>query len=409
MRKLEILLAFPLIMMAFKSNLLPQPELSGYLKFLTYINLFGETKNSFEKSGTRLQLNFSSSYGISSFRSTINVDTYTGRKEITSINPVEFYLDLNLKPLKLRIGRQFVFWGKNEWGSPTDVITPWDYENISSEIEDYRIPQTIIQGQTEFKGIRIQAIINPIFSPNKISFPSNNFIQFEKEKLPEKKLSNSEFGSKFSFQIEGWDISLSGWRGFDKFPSIYFSFDPIQNILKASPVYKRIDMIGFDVEKTWGSYGIKAEFSYNRTEDKNGKNIFVNNPHIKYLIGLDWMPTEKLNFQAQYLREELLKFDYELEKLEWQRMGISNRIPEKITDYGVIIAKWNPGDYLSLQWINVRNLKSKDWLGLFLGSYEIQDALKLITGFVIFEGDKGTTFGNLKNSSRGFIELKYSF
>lgn len=406
MRKLKIFLLFIFL---FNLNLFAQPDISGYVKFLSYINISGENKYFFERNGTRLQLKISSSVGMASFFSSINMDAQKGRKEEISLNPVEFYIDLNIQPLKFRIGRQFVFWGKNEWNSPTDVIIPWDYENISSEIEDYRIPQTMINGIAEVKRIKIQGVFNPIFTPNKISFQSTPFIKFEKEELPEKRISNFEFGGKISFNIKGWDFSFSSWNGFDKFPSIYFSFDPIQKILKATPKYERLKMFGFDLEKMWGSYGLKGEFSYNQTEDKNGKNIFIKNPHIKFLIGFDWLPTEKLNLQVQYLKEELLKLNIEEEKIEWLKIGAPPKIPEKIIDYGVVIARWNPSDYSSLQLVNVRNLKSKDWLGLLLGTYEIQDALKFISGFVLFKGKKGTTFGNLKESSRFFLELKYSF
>lgn len=406
MRKLKIFLLFILL---FNLSLFAQPDIFGYVKFLSYINISGGNKYFFERNGTRLQLKFSSSLGMASFFSSININAYRGRKEEISLNPVEFYIDLNIRLLKFRIGRQFIFWGKNEWNSPTDVIIPWDYENISSEIEDYRIPQTMIQGIAEVKGIKIQGVFNPIFNPNRLSFQSTPFIQFEKEVLPEKKISNSEFGGKISFNIRGWDFSFSSWRGFDKFPSVYFSFDQIQKILKATPKYERLKMFGFDLEKMWGSYGLKGEFSYNQTEDKDGKNIFIKNPHVKYLIGFDWLPTERLNLQVQYLREELLKLNIEEEKIGWLKIGAPPKIPEKMADYGVIIVKWNPSDFLSFQLVNVRNLKSKDWLGLLLGTYEIQDALKFISGFVLFEGGKGTTFGNLKDSSRFFIELKYSF
>ncbi len=406
MRKLKISLLFSLL---FNLNLFAQPDISGYIKFLSYINISGGNKYFFERNGTRLQLKFSASSGIASFLSTINIDAYKGRKEDILLNPVEFYIDLNLNLLKLRIGRQFIFWGKNEWNSPTDVIIPWDYENISSEIDDYRIPLTMIQGIAEFKGIKIQGVFNPIFTPNRLSFQSTPFIQFEKEELPEKKISNSEFGGKLSFNIKGWDFSFTSLNGFDKFPSVYFSFDPIHKILKATPKYERFKMSGFDLEKMWGSYGLKGEFSYNQTEDKDGKNIFIKNPHLKFLFGFDWLPTEKLNLQIQYLREELMKLNIEEEKIGWLKIGAPPKIPEKTTDYGVVIARWNPSDYSSLQLVNVRNLKSKDWLGLLLGTYEIQDALKFIGGFVLFQGKKGTTFGNLKESSRFFLELKYSF
>lgn len=400
---------FAILFILLSINLFSQPDISGYLKFFSYLNIYGQNKYFFEKNGSRLQLKLSASSHKASFFSSFNIDAYKGRKEDVNLNPVEFYIDLDFSPLKLRIGRQFVFWGKNEWGSPEDVIIPWDYQNITSEIEDYRIPLTMVQGIMEVKGVRFQAILNPLFSPNKISFQSTPFIKFEREELPEKKLSNSEFGGKLSFNIKGWDVSLSGWKGFDKFPSLYFSFDPVERIPVVSPKFKRFKMVGFDIEKIWGSYGIKGEFSYNMTEDKDGKNIFIKNPHLKFLVGFDWLPAEKLNLQIQYLREELLKFNPQDETKDWLKMGFPPKVPEKIIDYSVLIARWNPSDFTSFQLVNVRNLKSKDWLGLLLGTHEIQDALKFTGGFVVFHGEKGTTFGNLKDSSRFFIELKYSF
>ena len=41
--------------------------------------------------------------------------------------------------LDLSVGKQYVFCGQTDWVNPTDLFTPWDYVNISSELEDYRV------------------------------------------------------------------------------------------------------------------------------------------------------------------------------------------------------------------------------------------------------------------------------
>ena len=195
---------------------------SGYLKFFAHPNL--NKPYPFDRLGTRLQLKFSGSYSDKAdFFSALDFNLEeTKIKESANeprsagmqIYPVETYIDFYLSDIDIRIGNQFIFWGKTDWINPTDNINPWNYKNISAEIEDYRIPVTAVKVDYYFlNNWTLESVWVPHFLPNKIPFNFPDSIAHlpveTSNVLPQNKFANSEFGFRLSSRIFNIDYSLS--------------------------------------------------------------------------------------------------------------------------------------------------------------------------------------------------------
>jgi hypothetical protein len=331
------------------------------------------------------------------------------------VTPVEAYVDFFSELADVRLGRQFIFWGKTDWINPTDNINPWDYQNITAEIEDYRLPVLAAKADIYLGNTDVQLVWLPKFEPNRIPMAIPDSIAglpvyHLPEALPENKPENSEAGLRLSASAFHVDYSFSYYYGFEKNPTVRLQMVPVQGRFVHSVSYARQHVFGFDFVTTFNKLALKGEGAWFLTGDRDGKDIFAENPYIKYVLGADYNFSDRLSLNAQFVQIIRLKYDRAYEeqtRLSWH-MPLNN-VPEQYVQSlsGRVQYRWN--DFLSLQFISVMNLKDSDYFILPIVSYAYADGINLYLGATLFGGPKDSPFGRSKNSSRAFAELKYSF
>jgi len=403
----------------------------GYTKWFAHPNLNAPYR--FDRLGTRLQLNFSKQVGQRfNFYSAMDFNFEDARETglagesraaAMQVYPVETYIDYYGQAFDLRLGKQFIFWGTTDWINPTDNINPWDYKNISAEIEDYRIPVNAAKLDIYVGNSRLEGVAVFHFLPNKmpLRFPAQMGsvpVQVQAAQLPETKVKNIEFGFRFSSQIAGLDYSLSYFRGFSKFPSLIFEPQfrygppgPMES-LQIIPRYDRIQVFGADWVTTRGKLAFKGEGAYFRTVDTGGDDPFVENPHIKYVLGIDYYPRDDLTVNFQFVHLLRLRYNMAGERTAWLRMGMPEseiRVPEKSEKSVSARLQYQPFDFGSLQLIGVLNLKDRDFFLLPIFNYQLADGVNVYCGATLFRGPADSPFGRNKPYSRAFVEVKYSF
>jgi len=413
------ILTLLLILLSFININSQSLNIGGYSKIFIHPNL--NPPYPLDKAAARLQLKLSGSLGSSAyFYSAIdfNYDAITSNAKEMQIYPVENYIDLYFDLMDIRLGNQFIFWGKTDWINPTDNINPWDFKNITAEIEDYRIP--VIAAKFDFyflENFPIEFVWVPRFKPNVIPMElPEKMGPFDVEVLPDElpanKFINSEYGIKISSQISGIDFSLSYYNGFDKFPSLISRTSFSNSVPKIffQSKYFRENILGFDFITTFKKFALKGEGAYFATRDSDGKNIFIENPHFKYVLGLDFIASNKLTLNFQFIQNLRFKFDEEYEKSYRISHGIPlNDIPSaKETSLSTMI-KYSLTDFINLRFISVVNLPDQDSFLLPILDYNFADNINIYCGGTIFTGKASTTFGKSKKYSRGFFEIKYSF
>ncbi len=392
----------------------------GYVKFFAHPNLNSPYR--LDKLGTRLQLKAQGSaseavdfFTAIDFNNDLADSLNPGKMRIY---PVESYIDLFLVDwLDIRIGNQFIFWGTTNWINPTDNINPWDYVNISAEVEDYRVPVTA--AKFDFypsDSFTLEFVWLPVFQANKIPIELPDrmgplAVNLNSPELPETKLANSQFAFRLSSSLPWFDYSLSYFHGYDKNFSLYSETMFGQNPqIFFTPKYEKIDIFGADFVTTFDKFALQGEGAFFKTTDKDGKNIFVENNHLKYVLGADYYFSDKVTLNLQFIQN--IRFNYDKtteEKARTQNGMPPDTAPDKTEQSASAMLKINSGDFFTVQIISVVNLKDKDFFLLPILNYNLADAVNLYCGATIFSGKESSPFGRNKKYSRFFLELKYGF
>ena len=405
-----------------------QTRIGGYLKFYHHNNTVSPQRIS--KTGIRLQMNIRKTFGdrgelFSSFDFDANdlrffSNGFNARGSELQIYPVEAYVSLYFPMVDVRLGKQFIFWGKTDWINPTDNINPWDYENISSEIEDYRLPVTALKTDWYIGPIILEADWMPVFLPDRIPIKTGTLQQGNLQRhiptivavppvYPAPTLQHSQAAFRLMHSIWGIDYSLSFYSGFDHQFSMISHYRSATNKLTLIPEYKPLHVIGGDFQKTFGRWGIKGEGAYFRTADPNGTNPEIANPHFKYVLGNDWTASDRLSFTFQWVQDIQEKYNRSLEEEAARLNPMHPEVPDRLTSSVSGVLKWNPFDYLTSQFIGVLNLKDKDSFVLGFLSYEPADAIRFTLGGLLFTGPANSPFGRMNKEDKVFVEVKLSY
>ncbi len=366
-------------------------DFTGYMKFYAHESLV--SPYGFSKLGSRFQLNMKKSTDKIDFFSSIDFDLRATDAEERGLKiyPVEAYITFHWKAADLRLGRQFIFWGKTDWINPTDNITPWDYTNITAEIEDYRLAVDAAKLDLYFGDSSLELVLVPFFRPNNLGME----VAGAQEQLPEQKPENWQEGLRFSSEVSGLNFSLSYWRGFDLYPSVVPAPETSALVIK----HPRQQVFGADFDYAFGSFVLKGEGAYFLTEDRDGTDPFTKNPFLHYVLALEWAASPQLTADLQFIEKRVLK---------WHE-GLMSPFEEKTSRSASLVLTYKKEGYWKFQLISVYNFKDGDYFLLPIFTYEFADGVNIYLGATVFHGPAESPFGRLKDSSRAFLEVKYSF
>lgn len=387
-----------------------QPNINGYVKGFAYMHPADQT---FSRLGTRFQTRFSNEWGAKvGYLATLNfqvdrtqsypdsvtvgTDPLGQRRSGFDIYPVEFYADLHLRRADIRIGQQYIFWGATDWVNPTDIINPWDYEHISSEIEDYRLPVTAVSAKYYWREFTIQGVWIPLFTPAVMPLPEGTTVHY-----PDVSYTDPQFGLRVTSYVGATDISISAYRGYDALPEIRTIVDTstLPPAVNLEAKYYPITMLGFDFARTFDQVALKGEAAWCGTEDNDGRDPDIKNPFLKSVVGLDYNPSNKWSINAQYIIDHQLKY---------QAAYVNDDEDETTYSLSTRIA-WEPIDFVTSQVISVYNLADQDLFTLGFISWELADAFHVTLGTVLFQGPEDSIYGQMDSADQWFVELKRSF
>lgn len=408
------------------------PRFGGYVKGYAFEH--AQDPYALSRAGTRLQLSVwggsgspASYYAAVDFQleSRMLGDGEVRRGAAFDVYPVEMYLNLSKGPLELRIGQQFVFWGRTTWVNPTDVLTAWDYENMASEIEDYRIaPPAVRLNWYLVDELMLDLVWVPVFVPSRVPMAA----PAEMGGLPVTDLGsdrpaatpgNGELGARLSQAVSSWafDWSVSAYRGFEKTPVVEVA-PVLSDTTPPHPTgftwqkrWERLTMLGADLAKALGPFVVKAEGAYKRGEDREGTDVTRKNDRLEYVAGIDWTLSQDVSLGAQYIGRTLLAYDRQDELDAWQTLGGAPPfVDAAVTHEASLRLDVKVMEGLGLQALGLYDLTYEDFFVLAFASWDAADALKLYAGTVLFGGaDPATPYARQADYSQVFVELKYSF
>ncbi len=370
------------------------------------------------------------------------IENLEQEKDSGVVDVREFYLDIFLDSLDIRIGRQFVVWGVITGVRIVDEINPMDFrELILLDLLDYRIPLWMFRADYFLAGTSFQFLWIPELSFHKPAPRGSEWELLQDVRdidgnllvtYPEENFENSEVGFRVQRMIGMTELSLSYLYTWDDFPVIFrrapvdagVAIDP-----QFFPVYTRIHMYGGTFQRPFFNQVIKGELAYvtgkyfgTADADRDG-DLFLDDlgelqrDHIRWGLALDF---------------NIWRTDFSFGVTQWFILDYAIEIiqDEFDTSWNIFIRKELPErravlSLLGIGLVNMEEVYLKPKI-----TFDVTDRFQLGVGAdifwgkpsrqgVAFEGGRPTNlieidqrsqfFGNFRHNDRLFVEFKYAF
>ena len=316
----------------------------------------------------------------------------------------EAYFDWRGEKLALRVGRQISAWGKADDVQIVDILCPQDESSLYSDYQDnrlgidtVRLPYIGESTQTDFYWI-------PFFTPSTLPLAEGNplndvmFGSFDNAPgsysdfdRPDRDLSSSEYGARFSAYLPSFDFSLYGFYGWDDMP--FYTAD-------MNGKYKRMAMVGADAAIPAGDFVFRLEsafFPQRYIQASEGGTRQRN--QIMALGGVDWTPAGGWTITAQYVADIVTGSDSPLDRHTYEHLATLS-VEKPFLNETILLS----GSFA----MDLRYFSTNTELVM---EYKLTDSITLsMTGEFYFAGpDKDGEFGSYKDLSCIILKGKYSF
>lgn len=316
----------------------------------------------------------------------------------------EAYFDWRGEKLALRVGRQISAWGKADDVQIVDILCPQDESSLYSDYQDNRLGIDAVRlsyigesTQTDFYWI-------PFFTPSTLPLAEGNplndvmFGSFDNAPgsysdfdRPDRELSSSEYGARFSAYLPSFDFSLYGFYGWDDMP--FYTAD-------MNGKYKRMAMVGADAAIPAGDFVFRLEsafFPQRYIQASEGGTRQRN--QIMALGGVDWTPAGGWTITAQYVADIVTGSDSPLDRHTYEHLATLS-VEKPFLNETILLS----GSFA----MDLRYFSTNTELVM---EYKLTDSITLsMTGEFYFAGpDKDGEFGSYKDLSCIILKGKYSF
>ena len=364
----------------------------------------------------------------------------------------EGYLVLNRGPVRLRIGKQIIRWGKTDQISPVDNLNSQDMRLfIIPSYEDRKIPNWMADVEFFKKNVRLEAVIIPFVEPNEVYFFDRNYSVFKQLKkssayyldkypmlpaqriylknyvdsletnkdIPDKTLENFQGGVRIGFSFENLDVAVSYLNNFD--PNPYIKYFPVsgirikedfsgENVLTQLPflkienkdveaTYIRRNIYGVEFEGGVGDFGIRGELAYfDKTVFLTESLTSIQRSNLWYVLGIDYTGEDDLYLNVQLSHSHIFNYTDPILYFKEDNVSILGELSK-----GFFAGDWKLG------------IKSSYFLSdfsYFINPYIVCKRipnLDIELGSFVYGGDRDTLLGQYDPMDEIYIKLKYYF
>lgn len=405
-------------------------ELNGYLRSSLYLGKVPERNLADIKSGygefsLKLRASkpgFGDAHAEVRFRRGMEFDA-----SLSEFNLREAYVNAYIGPLDFRVGHQIVVWGRADGINPTDNITPKNMLARSPVEDDRREANFLLRSFLHLHPLRLELIWVPFFKSSVIPtslFPFPPGLTLDEPVYPGARIKNGAAAARLNLELPSFDGSLSYFNGHLPFPGLNYRIgepafpSPSVSIF---PQSYRIHVFGADFSTTIaGSFGIRGEVAYKKPHKDYRSFIYIPNPELHYVLGLDREFPGNFSIILQYIGRFV--FDYyplaqPLDPMAWTvyEIALKNRLLA-FQQYEVSHSLssrlgWNLlNETLNLELVWMANFTSRENLFRPRLAYDITDALTFTVGGEAYFGPHDTLFGLIDSHlSSVFAELRISF
>jgi len=335
------------------------------------------------------------------------------REDETSGALREAYLNVNLGPVDLSVGKQIIAWGRADRINPTDNLTPKNFTLLVPDDDDQRLGTPAVKATYYLAGVSFTGVWLPDFESDTIPIKRPPPLFRLHRRKPDPTLN--QWAVKLEQTEKTVDWSLSYFDGLDPFPDLGIGKVNLSRVdLHFSN--HRIRVIGADTATTLGRYGLRAEAAYTFTGNPAGKNRAIKNPFFFLVVGGDRTFFDYLNFNVQYLLRVVVNYRSPFKIADPVESGVAL---QQATQTNQLDRLQHGGSLrISDKWFN--ETLEGELAGVFFftrGDYAIRpkltyaftDRWKGALGADFFRGPRRSFFGNLRDNSTAYVELRWSF
>jgi len=337
------------------------------------------------------------------------------------------------------LGQQVITWGAADGNNPTDNVSPYDFYYLFLPGTDRKQGNLAAAANLYLGNVNVEAVVTPVFQPNRLPLNEPDFpimpdapfqLDMDKECRPTCDLENTEFGLRARLPMNLMDVSLSYFRGFDRMftPTFYELIPGVPNLdsLKSLEYYQT-QVIGGDVVTFLGDWAIRAEGAFFLTRDDKGKDPYIRNPYLQYVLQLD-RADDRSNVVVQYLGTIITKIDEDdfyihlpdtsifiatEEDNEWDnlppRMGMPFAAIAQNAFIATVSYDFANGRY-SLQANALYDLDHDGYMVGGKATLNLEEAFDLELGVVYLNGSKESRLHTIGEVfSHLYVGMKYSF
>jgi hypothetical protein len=322
-----------------------------------------------------------------------------------------------------------VVWGRADGLNPTDNITPKDMLARSPDEDDRRLANFLLRTYYNVPNVRLEGIWIPFYRPSRIptefiSFPEN--VLYGGHDYPSARLEDSAFAFRLNLELPSLDGSVSYFNGHNPFPGMNAELLPLSPpeipvpIVNALLKSYRMQVIGADFATTLGSLGLRGEAAYRWPQEDYKASVYIINPDLYYVLGIDREFPGGLSMIFQYLGRYVIDFEellppqdpsllplFRLEEKNRLLVSQQHKISHALT---LRIAQSLMYETLDLELMGYVNLTTEEFFIKPKVTYRITDALKLIAGGEWYQGPSDTLFDLMDPYLSAFFgELRLSF
>ena len=323
----------------------------------------------------------------------------------------EAYINWNLDNFSLRAGKQVIAWGRADKFNPTDVITPRNYEILSSDDDDQRFGAI---------GVVAKFFLLPELSLETVALPTFRSSRVPSGILPEQintsrehedfSLDNTQWGIKADKSGGQWDLSVSYYKGFSTLPMITLGngFD----LVLRNP---KMQMFGMDFATIVKQWGIRGEAAYVRLSDLGAIPQTSPKSYFYGVLGIEHSLSESITFNVQWLHRYVFDFynsndiNPQLTPIAKGNALIHNQFDRHQDGAAVRISgKWL-NDTLKAEIAGAFLFNHSDYVIRPKLQYAISDRWKATLLADIYRGPEDGFFGGFRKNSLAYLEIRYEF
>ncbi len=274
--------------MAFCWLVLLLGQLGGYLRFEAY----AQTRDPYtlQKLATtfqsRLDLEGDRVHGYGAF----NV-IFDALGSQTVLRPIEGYITASLGPVDLTVGKKILTWGEGVFVSPSDVVTPWNFTFLYTDLEEFREGLETVSLTYYHGPLWVQAAVLPLFHANQyplapmvLPSPIPIVVRPDTQVVPSASLKNSGGLLRLGGTLGPVDFQAFVYRGYDPDFNLRSRWD--FNALSLFPVYHRTTFYGGNGVWIHGRQAFHLDFAY-REEPRASSEDLVKGAQAYGLVGME--------------------------------------------------------------------------------------------------------------------------